>query len=87
MRPPCKPSLRHGLWQAGCFGAGLLRTRTRRHARHAFGIFSRIGQSYRPAYLPLYAMAGIIGFAVVLLVMTAWLRVVMPEMIGSQRTI
>jgi hypothetical protein len=62
----------------------LLRTRTRRHVRHVRGFINRLQQVYSPAHLPLYAMAGIVGFAVLLLVMSAWLRVVMPAVTSGR---
>jgi len=66
------------LRQALTFGAELLRATARRHTRHAGYIAGRVWRIYRPSHLPLYALGAVIGVAVVLLVMTAWLRIVMP---------
>lgn len=85
MRPPSDSSLRRDLWQAVCFAGGLLHCRARRHARHVMGFIRRLQQVFSPAQLPLYALAGIVGFAVALLVMSAWLRVVVPAVTSGHR--
>ena len=77
MRAP-NASAQSVLQQALMFGAELLQATMRRNTRHASYLFSRAWRVYRPAHLPLYALAAIVGMAVVLLVVTAWLRVMMP---------
>lgn len=68
----------HHLRQILAASGGLLAETARRRARRVAVSASRLRHGYRPAYIPLYVMAGIVGIAVVLLVMTAWLRVVVP---------
>ena len=64
-----------GLRQALMLSGDLLQASVRRHTRHLSRVTSHAWRNWRPAYLPLYALAGIVGFAVVLLVVTAWIRV------------
>lgn len=71
-----------GLQQALVFGGALLQASTRRHTRHITRAAGHAWRSWRPAYLPLYAVAGIVGVAVLLLVATAWLRVMLPAVTG-----
>lgn len=72
----------HPLQQALVFSGGLLRTVFCRHTRHATHIAGRARRMYRPEHLPLYVVAGVVGLAVLLLVVTAWLRVMMPVSFG-----
>jgi hypothetical protein len=65
------------LRQALSFCVELLRLVGRRRTRQVSRAASRLWQVYRPAHLPLYVLAAVVGVAVVVLVMTAWLRVVM----------
>jgi hypothetical protein len=73
-----EPLSRNFLQQVLVFSAELLRATLRRHTRHASYIIGRIWRNYRPAHLPLYALGAFVAVAVVVLVMTAWLRVMMP---------
>ena len=77
MRAP-NASSQSVLHQALMFGAELLQAIVRRNTRSASYFVTRAWRVYRPAHLPLYVLAAIVGMAVVLLVVTAWLRVMMP---------
>jgi hypothetical protein len=82
MRAP-ESSSPHVLQQSLACGVSLLQAITRRHTHRASMVVGRAWRMYRPAHLPLYALGGIVGVAVVLLVVTAWLRVMMPMVFGQ----
>jgi hypothetical protein len=75
------PAVKSVLQQALVFAAEMMSAAARRHTRHAGYLAGRMWRIYRPAYLPLYMLAAAVGVAVVLLVMTAWLRIMIPTYI------